>query len=468
LVLNAVNGFTGGLTISQGTINAPSPANLGVPDGGSPIVINDANTGVADAGVLVGPGTISRRFNVGAQGSGVTTIGSLDSALSTPTVFQEQISLGRSVRLVGENAGALPANHDSGQTRFDGPIIGAGGVTIAGSRMVQFRTNQKSYAGVTHVAGGATLSLWDNASTPLNSTVDIDFGATVALEGLTSGGIGGLSGPGFLYNNPAYSSSQLAVGGNNADTSFSGQIGGTVQLAKIGMGTLELGTQNNNQLRLTVSSGRVRLLGDQSIAQLTLVKANPAVQSLDLAGYTMRFNLTTLAAFALEYSLGRNIGTSADGIYDSTAAGFPALDVGVAFTSGDGLGLRMKMTIGGDANLDGAVGFADLVALAQNYNTLDGGANWDDGDFTHDGNVDFADLVRLAQNYNRAFGGEPVPGAPAGFEADMAAAFARVPEPSGVALAGLVVVGLVRRVGVGRGRGRGGWCRSAGRGGSGR
>jgi hypothetical protein len=54
--------------------------------------------------------------------------------------------------------------------------------------------------------------------------------------------------------------------------------------------------------------------------------------------------------------------------------------------------------IPGDANADGAVSFADLVAVAQNY----GGSNksWQQGDFTGDGTTDFSDLVLLAQRYN--------------------------------------------------------------------
>jgi hypothetical protein len=53
----------------------------------------------------------------------------------------------------------------------------------------------------------------------------------------------------------------------------------------------------------------------------------------------------------------------------------------------------------GDANGDGAVDFADLVVLAQNYNAP-GTFLWSQGDFTGDGKLDFQDLVILAQNYN--------------------------------------------------------------------
>jgi hypothetical protein len=41
--------------------------------------------------------------------------------------------------------------------------------------------------------------------------------------------------------------------------------------------------------------------------------------------------------------------------------------------------------------------------------------------------------VKLAQNYGSSEPGAPIPGAPEGFAADMAAAFASVPEPASIA-----------------------------------
>ncbi|HEY7117418.1 MAG TPA: hypothetical protein VH475_12580, partial [Tepidisphaeraceae bacterium] len=55
--------------------------------------------------------------------------------------------------------------------------------------------------------------------------------------------------------------------------------------------------------------------------------------------------------------------------------------------------------LSGDANHDRAVGFGDVVVLAQRYNGP-AGATYDQGDFNYDGVVDFADLTILAQHYN--------------------------------------------------------------------
>jgi hypothetical protein len=94
----------------------------------------------------------------------------------------------------------------------------------------------------------------------------------------------------------------------------------------------------------------------------------------------------------------------------------------------DDSSILVRLTIPGDANLDGAVGFADLVSVAQHYGIADGHAVWSAGDFNYDGNIGFGDLVAVAQHYGGALAAE-VPGASAQFEADWAAAVASVPEP---------------------------------------
>jgi uncharacterized delta-60 repeat protein len=60
-----------------------------------------------------------------------------------------------------------------------------------------------------------------------------------------------------------------------------------------------------------------------------------------------------------------------------------------------------------DANGDGRVDFADLVALAQNYDTV--GPSYARGDFNRDGRVDFNDMVLLAQRYDTGGGSAATP-----------------------------------------------------------
>jgi hypothetical protein len=100
------------------------------------------------------------------------------------------------------------------------------------------------------------------------------------------------------------------------------------------------------------------------------------------------------------------------------------------------------LTIYGDADYSGTVNFADLLALAKHYNQT--GAQWTDGEFTRDGVVNFGDLLLLAKHYNGVTPGA-VPGASVDFNADVAAAFAAVPEPGVVGFAGVVGLALVGR-----------------------
>jgi Dockerin type I domain len=111
----------------------------------------------------------------------------------------------------------------------------------------------------------------------------------------------------------------------------------------------------------------------------------------------------------------------------------------------DGSAVLARYTFAGDANLSGKVDFTDLVALAQNYGS-DFNANpttdswWTHGDFNYDGKVNFTDLVKLAQNYGAALPADAIPGASLQFDADLAAAFAQVPEPA--TLGGIAILAL--------------------------
>jgi hypothetical protein len=142
------------------------------------------------------------------------------------------------------------------------------------------------------------------------------------------------------------------------------------------------------------------------------------------------------------------------GIRSASAAADPTTAVGYAVATGPGTFLGVSVATGdvlvrhtkvGDATLDGTVNFNDLLALAKNYNAT--GAHWYQGDFSYDGTVNFSDLLMLAKNYNAAMpAADALPGATAAFEADLAAAFAQVPEPSGGLLA-MAAGGLVAATG---------------------
>jgi endonuclease/exonuclease/phosphatase family metal-dependent hydrolase len=100
----------------------------------------------------------------------------------------------------------------------------------------------------------------------------------------------------------------------------------------------------------------------------------------------------------------------------------------------DSFVLVTRATLAGDANLDGAVNFPDLLLLASNYGRTSE-AVWTRGNFNTDTRVDFADLLLLAQNYQ---GGS--------VSADFALARSMVvPEPLAITTLALAGGLLVRR-----------------------
>lgn len=115
------------------------------------------------------------------------------------------------------------------------------------------------------------------------------------------------------------------------------------------------------------------------------------------------------------------------------------------FGSVDASAILMRYTLKGDANLSGTVDFADLVALAQNYNGT--GKLWHQGDSNYDGTVNFADLVSLAQNYHKLVspGATQLNSLSPSFAADWGLAQSLVPEPAMVLSAGLLGSALLRR-----------------------
>jgi T5SS/PEP-CTERM-associated repeat protein len=221
---------------------------------------------------------------------------------------------------------------------------------------------------------------------------------------------------------------------------------------KFGNGTLAVGG-GLTVGALSVHAGVARLApGGGATANTVATLAVDAPAALDVADGKLTVTDTPLATVRqfLVNGYAGGAWTGAGGVVSSTAAASDGeTSVGYA-VGGDGVvaglaanSILVRYTKAGDATLDGAVDFNDLVKLAQNYNTTVSAATdswWANGDFTYDGVVDFNDLVKLAQNYNTALPAQALPGARAGFEADLAAAFATasVPEPTGGA--GLAII----------------------------
>jgi len=190
-------------------------------------------------------------------------------------------------------------------------------------------------------------------------------------------------------------------------------------------GTLDLGSGNRLAIDYAAGSSPITTVRNQIIAAFNSAWAGPGLTTSAAVNNSAR---------AVGYAEASDLLGPSGGVFGSETV--------------DGDTILVRSTLSGDATLDGSVDFNDLVKLAQNYNTTVSATTeswWSHGDFTYDGVTDFNDLVKLAQNYNTAMPSAPIPGASAAFEADLARAFASVPEPGTLGLFGIAGVAAMAR-----------------------
>jgi outer membrane autotransporter protein len=190
LTLAGSNTYTGGTTISAGTLQLGNGGTTGsivgdVANNGS-LVFNRSDT-------LLFPGTISGTGSVNQAGSGATVLTGNSSYSGGTSISAGTLQLGNGSTagsIVGDvaNNGTLVFNR-SGDVTFTGAISGTGSVTQAGTGMTVLNTNNP-YTGGTNVAAGI-LAVGDasHAAATLSGS-----GNTTVASGAMLGGYGGVTG----------------------------------------------------------------------------------------------------------------------------------------------------------------------------------------------------------------------------------------------------------------------------------
>jgi autotransporter-associated beta strand protein len=256
LTLAGANTYTGGTTISQGTLSISSDGNLGaVPASATPgnLVINGGTLSTSATltinskrGIAVGP----------ASGSGTGTI---DAAAGTTLTY-----------------GGIIADNGSG----------TGGLTKSNTTGTLVLGGANTYSGDTTVSGG-TLQLGNVAAIPSGTgkgNLALAAGSTLDLNNL-SPTVNGLSGAGTVTNGLT-GSVTFTAGAYSQTGTFGGLIqdgNGTVAFTKTGSGTLTLTSSNSYSGNTTIDAGGTLEIANAAALPSGVGKGNVIVNgALDL------------------------------------------------------------------------------------------------------------------------------------------------------------------------------------------
>jgi hypothetical protein len=477
-------GSSGTYRLSSGRLEVPAFERIGggadPTHGGDGLFDQSGGEHVASSGLFIGGSTQSGSGTYRLSGDGVLTVSSFESVQRRGTFEQSggTHTVNGPLDVVGSST--APAVY-----RMSAGTLTAGWLTVAGASSSTYDLSGGTATianTVTIGAGGGALNLSGGSLTAgalqnngavtatggtftgglvNGGTVRASTGAVLTVTGgtvrTTTGGVltltGGISGS----NAASTAASRLVI-----------ETGALVTASYVRQGSLELNGSTANppvpapvlSIRRKADGGGTSVVGSLSIqtdargAPLGRVDLADTALVVDYSGASPISTIRSLIAAGRAGSAWMGNGLTSSVAASSNGAGalgyaeasqvLSAKGGTFAGQAVDGTAVLVRYTLAGDASLGGVVGFEDLLALAKHYNTTD--AQWADGDFNYDGVVNFADLLALAKNYGQAAPAEPVAGAPAGFEADLAAAFAQaVPEPSGVGWVVAAGAGVVAR-----------------------
>ena len=395
LTLTGTNTYTGGTTISAGTLQLGNATATGSIVGNvidnSVLQFNRSDTALNLAGPISGTGSVIQAGTgtVTLSGtntySGVTTVnaGTLQAGSVTGLSATSDFTVNATLNLNGfsndigslagggtvTNTGAaatLSAGADNVSSVFIGTLQngpGALGLTKAGSGIFTL-SGLNTYSGATTVNAG---TLRAGSTTALSANSDFTVTSTLDLNGF-SNAIGSLAGSGILTNNGA-ALATLTVGSDNASTTFSGVLQngvGTLGLSKTGTGTLILtGTTNTYSGLSDVQGGQLSVRGNLGTSAVHVESG----ATLGGAG-TINGAVTILSGGILAPG-NSTVGTLTLGSLVLNSGSVSNFELGPAGTVGGGVNdlvaVTGNLTLAGTLNVTDAGGFGAGVYRLFNY-----------------------------------------------------------------------------------------------------
>ncbi len=348
-----------------------------------------------------------------------------------------------------------------GQLLFNSSVsIGSGAYAIVGLRSGTadagfFASNVAGAESIDRdmnvpVGGSGTASIGNRVSAGSGSVGDINYSGHFTI------GITGSSSPKTV---------NLVAEGASV-VSFSGVVEktpgyhGTTTVRKTGSGTVRFTAGLNIADNLSIDQGEIAISLNGSNSGTSKVKA------LEIAGTSSaplgRIDIAN-NAFIIDYSgpsplaqvtalvkSGFSGGSwNGNGVMSSAVTAghgmgvieVPAGTLTFGGTAVDSTAILLRLTLKGDTNLDGAVNFSDLLALAQKYGSA---GTWSAGDSDYDGAISFNDLLAMAQNYGQSLLADS-PNPNVSFASDWLLVESLLPEPSTCLVSPILLLSRKRR-----------------------
>jgi autotransporter-associated beta strand protein len=287
LTLSGANTYSGGTTVSVGTLKVASSTALGASSGG----VSLASGGVLD---LNGQ-TLTTTNALTVNGSGISSGGALINSSSVASSYAGLITLGSNSAFAGGTGTIAITNPGIITGIYTLTLGGAQGGSIASILNVGsvtkidtgtwFLSGANSYAGGTTISGGVLKLGSATALGASSGAVSVASGAEIDLNGqtlttsnaLTLNGTG-VNGAGALTNSSATAGgyagtvtlgSDSSIGGSSGGITVSGAIGGSSALTINGgageNAVVTLSASNTYTGNTNISGGTLRLGGSGSL-----------------------------------------------------------------------------------------------------------------------------------------------------------------------------------------------------------
>lgn len=278
LTLDGTSSYSGGTTISTGTIAASTATALGT----GIVILGDAATGSEPLELTINNRSdLDNAIRVSADGSGPVTLSASNTGTGTtdPATFKGTVTLDRATTFRNSIMGGTLAF--TGKITSSPPLLPEDPVTpisltVSGGQTVSLESNANDFTGEILVRGAGT-SLQARVTTgseviPDSVRVDLatDTFFKLAVAGAPVETISRLTGTGIVER--AITGTQtLAVGSGDADSTFDGVIRngtGTVALRKVGTGTFTLTNTHSYSGTTAVLAGTLIVNGTITSAPL--------------------------------------------------------------------------------------------------------------------------------------------------------------------------------------------------------